>query len=107
MEIISIKILAKDGSQLDRYPDEYFQEDLDISAIRAFLSWAVDKANESGDVQLERCAYDKAVELLGTDDLQGPRSLVIEFQVNGASYSLSITFDKASTKAYLSAHELD
>lgn len=107
MEIISIRIPAKDGSQLDRYPDEYFQEDLDLGAIRAFLSWAVDKANESGVVQLECCVYDKAVELLGTDDLQCPRALVIEFQDNGATYSLSIPFDRASTKAYLSANDID
>lgn len=105
MEIIRIRMPAKDSSELDWYPNDFSRDELDLSEFEAFLSWAVAIAKVSGEIQLDCSAYDKAVELLGTDDLQCPRSLVVEFQDKGAHYVLSIPFDRASTKAYLSSME--
>lgn len=97
MEIISIYTRNKDDSILDFY-------DLDHRTFEVFVTWAIGNQNSTGVVKLDRSSYDQAVELLGTDDLHCPLSLVIEYSIDGALFSLSIPFDRGCGQAYLSTN---
>jgi hypothetical protein len=74
-------------------------ETCDLSDFEAFVEWAEVHKDESGAIQLDKSAYDTAVELLGTDDLCCPLALVIEYKTGEGEYSLSVPFDRMSVTA--------
>jgi hypothetical protein len=106
MEIISIYVALKDGSVYDIIPREFFEPDIDLSAVKSFLQWAAASAGPSGMVELEKSSYDTAVELVGTDDLQCPLALVIEYKLSKLDYSLSIPFDRSKKVAFVSINDI-
>lgn len=105
MEILSIYTRHKDDSILDFYPNEYLQDDLDLSVFESFLVSAVANMDSSDVVELDQSSYDTAVELIGTDDLPCPMALIIEYSIGNISYSLSVPFNRSDNKAYISVNE--
>jgi len=102
MEIISIYTRHKDDSILDFYPNEYSQEDLDLSSFESFIDSTVANKDASDVIELERSSYDIAVELIGTDDLPCPMALIIEYKIGQTHYIMSIPFNRSTKIAYVS-----
>jgi hypothetical protein len=99
IKIISINVQGLNETVLHLYePDAVYPLE-NQTIILDFIQRAIENKSPYGKVPLDKSSYAFAIELVGNES-GCPSCLIIDFELNDETYSISVPFDREDNNAY-------